>query len=270
MSGRFLAVLDLQAHAPGRDVEQLAARLDLDIAWAKPGLAILADAALGRVGLGDHGLVLGRLLHRHGPARPIDRLDENDIGRIVEETGTLSRLHWGSYVALIESGGRFRVERDPSGAMPCYMARRAGMWAFSSRADLLCRAGFARPLICWRSLGRQLYRAGLPTSRTALADIEELLPGFAIESPDFVPMSRWSPWDDAAPADMPDMDALAETLARQVRLGVRGLCDGMGRILVSLSGGLDSALVAACLAEAGHDLVCLNLHTDDPHGDERA
>lgn len=41
------------------------------------------------------------------------------------------------------------------------------------------------------------------------------------------------------------------------------------RPLVSLSGGLDSSIVAACLAQAESDAACLTLYTDDPAGDER-
>jgi asparagine synthase (glutamine-hydrolysing) len=42
-----------------------------------------------------------------------------------------------------------------------------------------------------------------------------------------------------------------------------------GRLLLSVSGGLDSSVIAACLARAGQDTVCLTMFAEDPSGDER-
>src|SRR3546814_12396104 len=44
---------------------------------------------------------------------------------------------------------------------------------------------------------------------------------------------------------------------------------GYPHSLVGLSGGLDSSIVAVCLAEASQRLECLTAVTSDPVGDER-
>jgi asparagine synthase (glutamine-hydrolysing) len=40
-------------------------------------------------------------------------------------------------------------------------------------------------------------------------------------------------------------------------------------VLLSVSGGLDSSIIAACLVEGGAETICLTMFADDPAGDER-
>ena len=82
--------------------------------------------------------------------------------------------------------------------------------------------------------------------------------------------SIWSPWDFAeTPSDADNLDA--ECIGAAVRSTVEALATGRGRVLIGISGGLDSSIVAACLdATAADDaLFFMTVSTTSPDGDER-
>ena len=162
-----------------------------------------------------------------------------------------------------------RVMRDPSGMLPCYFAGSGRCTLFASDAEILVGTGVEID-IDFEEIGRQLYRAFVPSPSTALRNIHELLAGFALPVPTAIDVQEpcWSPWDHVADrGDTPDRDA--ERLGRIVGHCVHAWASTRGRLLLSVSGGLDSSILAACLARAGKDIVCLTMFADDPAGDER-
>lgn len=242
---------------------QLAFQTDDCNVWVAPGPHC--------VSLGEHGLICGALFHRHGPARRITSLDQSDIRDIVQTRGAkLLSNYWGGYVALILDGDQRLVLRDPSGAMPCFLARTDDYWLASSDTQLLLSAGQIATAIDWNALARHLHDAGLPTHRTALTGIDELLPGFQLDPSE--PPDRqtpwWSPWDHVEPGY--DLAEAPERLRRVVLNCAQSWTSGLNRILLSVSGGLDSSILAACFARAGGPEVhCVTMYGDDPAGDER-
>jgi asparagine synthase (glutamine-hydrolysing) len=101
--------------------------------------------------------------------------------------------------------------------------------------------------------------------------VRELLAGFAVRIPGEAGRQdqAWSPWDHVA-AEEEEEGRAAERLERIVAHCVHSWAAAAGgRLLASVSGGLDSSIVAACLARAGIDAVCLTMFADDPGGDER-
>jgi asparagine synthase (glutamine-hydrolysing) len=78
----------------------------------------------------------------------------------------------------------------------------------------------------------------------------------------------WSPWDHVEPALVP-VEEKAERLERIVRQSVQGWAAAAGRVVLGVSGGLDSSIVAACLAGPSRATTCVTLFTRDPAGDER-
>ena len=272
MRPRFLLLVSSGDDVPEALIEEIAGRTGLQRAFVRRPIAALVNDGCRSLAVGADSIVLGTLFPCHGPARPLDALEATESVAISETRGDrLITAYWGGYVAAIACGRFVRVLRDPSAALPCYFARRAGLVAFASDADLLIESGFATIEVDWTALVRQLFNAGVPVPATALRGIAELLPGFALgfpaEQEQQVPC--WSPWDfvdrrGGNPAER------VERLARSVRQCVQGWCGRRGRLLLSVSGGLDSSVVAACLAELGSDTVCLTMYGEDAAGDERA
>lgn len=268
---RYLLVLPDEGTLPAAIAAALADNTGLGLAEQRDTFVLLANAAMRHLAAGSAGLVVGRLFHRHGPARPIAVLDDVDVGHFGDASGArLLRHFWGGYVALVGGLSR-RLLRDPSGALPCYLARGPGCTLAASDVDLLLATGWVRPAIDWTALALQHYGAGLPRARTVLEGVWELLPGFALELPANPDRQRvcWTPWDHVAADDGAEPAQEAERIRRTVHHCVRGCTSHSGRVLLSLSGGLDSSIVAACLAGTGVEITCLTMFSDDPEGDER-
>jgi asparagine synthase (glutamine-hydrolysing) len=108
----------------------------------------------------------------------------------------------------------------------------------------------------------------LRTSRTGLSNWDEVLPGTCLSG-----KSRkllWTPWHRLAPAGPLPTFAEAARRVRQTTLSsVAQLLAGTSRPVVELSGGLDSAIVAASLHHAGIEFEAVNFVTRMPDGDER-
>lgn len=267
MTPVYLALIDptpqelAQAAAAG-------AALGLEERARLPDCALFGSPDLPVLSLGPAGFIIGTLLHRHGRARPVSVLAPQEVAQLAAGGAqSLLRSYWGSYVACLREAAGIAAMRDPSGGLPCYVSRLAGGLALSADASLLIRTGLSPMAIDYGRLAGHLYRAALPTSETALAGIEELLPGYACSAGKAAAM-RWSPADHLADSGA-EIDELAGRLGQTVRAGVVGLSEGRGRLLVSLSGGLDSSIVAACLVEAGQDVLCLTMYGPDASGDER-
>lgn len=249
---------------------------------APPGFHLLVDHAQMRV-LTDYpagpdctafrdGAVLGRLFGRDRFA-PVTEIEPTEGAAIASGRGQrLMERYWGGYVAfLIEpKGGAAYILRDPSGALPCYYSEVGGLLIFASDMETLMTFGMAAPGIDWAYVLRHLASGGLEVPRTGLIGVEELLRGtratIARGSMRVAPC--WSPWDHVD-ADIPFAGAAAAAHLREVvqrSVAAWGGC--FEKILLSVSGGLDSSIVAACLY-ARKNTQCLTMVTQDPDGDER-
>lgn len=248
----------------------LCAGTGLAPAFSNSSIAALVGPSCRCMPIADAGCVLGYLFPRHGRARQADQFGAAQIQSIAASEGqALLSGYWGGYVAAFAGPDSVRVLRDPSGTFPCYFSSFGDLVLFASDADLLVKAGVARPTIDLDAIGRQLYRAFVPAPATALAEIRELLAGFALRHPGDLEQQEacWSPWDHVHGRETA-VDA-AELLSRTVQHCVHSWSSVGGPILLSVSGGLDSSIVAACLARAGAQTICLTMFTDDPSGDER-
>ena len=220
---------------------------------------------------GMRGIVIGDLFHRHGASGPIQALGERDEAAIVRDPQQLNSRYWGGYVAVVVNDGCTRIIRDPTGALPCYHVELGQIEVFASDIITLCEAGVIKPEIDWHGLASYLYTAGLPTRTTAIAGVRELLPATAMQ---FEPgrasiIATWSPWKFTAIEPVADWEDRAIRLRRVVESCVRAWASSFDRILLSLSGGLDSSIVAASLAGSHSETVALTMYSDDAAGDER-
>lgn len=271
MKTRYLLAV-ARAGNPLPDAAALAARIGLDAAVELPTVLAFANAACRIHGLDGRGVVLGTLFWRHGPGRPIDMLSGSETSAILESGGErLLAACWGGYVAALPIGEGIQVLRDPSAALPCYYAETARGTLFASDVELLLATGLVQTAIDWAAVGRHHYSSALPTPATALTGIRELLPGRALAVGRGQDQQlRWSPWNHVHGSAGRSSDEVAERLRRTVMHCARGWASIHPRLLLSVSGGLDSSIVAAGLAGSGHDVRCITMYTDDPAGDERA
>lgn len=254
-------------------LSRIGGRTGLELAFSHLRIAAFVNPDCRCLAAAKRGCVVGTLFHRHGLAQAITSLDAADATSIANSDGdALLRRFWGGYIAAVAGPDGVRILRDPSAVFPCYFACGPGYVAFASDAELLVENGIVDVEFDWPALARHFFSAGVPTPATALRGIAELLPGFALRI--FVELDRqmacWSPWAHAR-EQSGGADAAAERLSRTVKHCIRAWAAGHGRLLVSVSGGLDSSIVAACLAGAGAgtEAICLTMYGEDPSGDER-
>lgn len=225
---------------------------------ADPGTPIMINAGIA---------IIGRLFAHDGSAR-IFALDDAMASAILSEPGAhLGGSHWGAYLAIVEDEvtDELRILRDPSGTIPAYWARWPSLWAMAGDARLLAALAPSRPKVDYASVAARLARPGHHCSRTGLVGVTELLPGFALS---LGRASRsepfWRPWDHiGAPS------VCAPMLRRVIDRTIEALAGCHRRILVTVSGGLDSSIIAASLASQRRDVALLTLATADARGDER-
>ncbi|MCP3732172.1 asparagine synthase C-terminal domain-containing protein [Sphingomonas sp. MG17] len=114
-----------------------------------------------------------------------------------------------------------------------------------------------------------LLRPALRRTETVLRDVYEVPQGWilGISGARYTGLTQhWSPWDYVRPSRLAPAE-LREALRATVVSTVRALASDFGRVQLCLSGGLDSSIVAAALADTS--TTCLNLVSPGPEGDER-
>jgi asparagine synthase (glutamine-hydrolysing) len=215
------------------------------------------------------GFVIGKLFRDRGPGQRLKTLSYDDELTVMESGGRrLIDEFWGNFVAIVIKQNAINIVREPSGGLPCYWSQTARFIAFSSDAEVLVDWGAVGRSVDWTSVGRFLYHHQLPSEHTAVEGIMQLLPGSALSivGSRVEATALWNPWNYIEPngASEPSPDRLFGALQSTFS----AWRSSYNRPLVGLSGGLDSSIVAACLAAAGSDFVCTTLTTSDTTGNE--
>lgn len=224
-----------------------------------------------RIDLDDRGFIVGALFRREVPSTHVTELDPAERQRILQTRGgALLANYWGGYVALlIGDDGTLSVLRDPSGMMPCYMRRDAGRVALASDMTALATPGDS--VVDFGALARMFAGIDVIGRRTGIAGIEELFPGerLTVTSSASRVEQAWSPWDHVAPTAKMDFASAAAAVRTALKdcIGAWSTC--FDKILVGVSGGLDSSIVAAALGPRTPGLGCLTMVEPGTDGDER-
>lgn len=192
-------------------------------------------------------IVVGDL---HSQARGLDSL----AGSAEDRCRRLSTSAWGRYVALIlgPSGSLEALFRDPSGALDCVFWR-AGAVAFaaSSTPRWMVRALRLNWSVDWERMADILADPVLLTGDPPLKGVEGLAPGEVRDLEGAGPgLQVWTPAQSAR-AIRRDPARAGAALRTALDQSVRGLAAGASGLLVEVSGGLDSAIVAASLSAGG-------------------
>lgn len=220
----------------------------------------------------DQGIIVGRLYSRASCSR-VNRLD-NAASGAAGATGGKSLLedNWGNYVSFVCAGGGVTVLRDPSAAVPAYFAMVDGILVYFSDLVVCDDLGIAERQVDEEYLRQWLTFPGLRTHRTGLAGVTELVPGSAhsLRSGGSRMENAWTPWTvmQSRPR-LVSFEAAARAVRSTVGKTVAAQLKDREPLALELSGGLDSAIVAAALAKSGILLPAVNFATRSPDGDER-
>ncbi|MDC7675523.1 asparagine synthase-related protein [Asticcacaulis machinosus] len=219
-----------------------------------------------------HGAIIGRLFSPPPSATEIQSPPPTLISSLRRDgVVALATAAWGSYIAILSQGDRLDVARDPSGALPClYGGGPDGLVVASDVRDLLRFAGIA-PSIDYDYLATQLYHQDLRSEHTGLCGIKELLPGVCLQSRGMsrTHMPFWSPYPFMVRGHTTTFLDQAERLKVAIQSSVGALASGYDKFLLSLSGGLDSSVIAAALHDQGLKPRAVTFATRDSEGDER-
>jgi asparagine synthase (glutamine-hydrolysing) len=226
------------------------------------------------LGLGDQGVILGEMFDR-GMKTPVAAISDDDRQAIVASGGKrLVERYWGGWIAMLgrADGPITHIVRAPLGDMPCIYRHQDGALMVASDRDLLDTFEQSTVEIDWAEVTRHLAAPDVRRSPTCIKGISELQGGDRLSwyPHGLVTDHLWSPWQFASDPGRPQDLCDARSRVRDaINLAVAARSAAFSRVLLRLSGGLDSSIVAAALAKADRRFVALNMVTEDRAGDER-
>ncbi len=213
---------------------------------------LFVSAATPLLRLPSGGVLIGRIFDRQGNA-VVDASGFN--GTADECEHRLLSDTWGEYLAVHmadnDEGHMVRLLRDPSGAVPCLHRFKGGSGFATSDIVLATHLGIHRKEVDWQAMAHGLAFPYLRTGRTTLKHVRELLPGSTLvcHGDEVSAHAAWSPWNLVSKGVRHvDRDAAIADVRTAVSAAVAALSASDRRLVVELSGGLDSSIVAACLA----------------------
>lgn len=274
MEHRYIALLDL---AGDRTADAFAApiqtltRMGLQCVVTESPLRIFAEPTTVLRRVSDTAWVIGHLFPKH-PSTPDTPPTTRSGASLLDH---LLAHYWGDYL-LIEvmrgTPGAVRILRSPSGGLACLHAIDNGQGFITSDIAVATNAGLCDRRIDWDYIVQALNFTRLQTPRTGLAGVSELLPGCALHvaANDARPSQAWSPWDHVStPVRFRDPTEAARSVRDAVRATVEAWATLDRRLLLELSGGLDSSIVGACLSKTEAHVTCCNLTSPHSGTDER-
>ena len=236
---------------------------DWALAYDGPGILAFHTGADSRTGqaypLKRHGgAVLGKLFHHDGSGQTAGRpvaLDERNSQRIVESGGRhLIDAYWGRYVAVVydENKNSHTFLRDPSGGLTCFQTSYRDVEVFFSSINDCVRLV---PLKF--SLNRQYAVASLVSrmlliEECGLNEVKELAAGQRMQITDGPKAHEqlWSAVDILSTDRIENTEEAGAALRASVHQAVDAWASCYDNIVMSLSGGLDSSIVTACLSHS--------------------
>jgi asparagine synthase (glutamine-hydrolysing) len=248
-----------------------------------PGLRVLcADAQSSQIHRLAHGagVILGALFERvedpedDTPARRASFTQEESSAIVNSGGRRLIERYWGNYVAFLaqQRNGCPWIVKDPTGNLPCFLTTSHGLiLVFSCMADCVA-LNLRRFTLDRRCLEARLTMQSEPLVRDPIEGVARIYGGerIAVDPRTHGDAVRreflWTPLDfDKAdePIDHPDRAAAAMRMT--IRSCTHAMTSDHERLLMRLSGGLDSSIVVGCLklAPTRPDITCYTYFTPD-------
>lgn len=241
------------------------------------GLAVMVKGARPpdvnalKDGLKAEGVLIGRVFDRQPDAA--GRARRADLSGLtgpepIEACRVLCDNAFGSYVVVLaQDRSAPAILRSPDGMIDAFTWRREDITLVGDDVP----EGLAAPwglAIDWEGLGQILAHSVRAVAGPPLRGIKALDPGVCRHGQGLGQDTRvWSPADVVRRGPLRTTPAV---LRAAVDLAISADLDGAVRVLCEISGGLDSAIVAASLAAAGRPAdLAVNFWRDQPESDER-
>jgi asparagine synthase (glutamine-hydrolysing) len=241
---------------------------DYIAAFSRPGLRIFVAGLEGK--FDNHllkrncGLVLGSIFHRH--KSPLDdspssvaTFDVRETDDIMKSRGrALISKYWGNYVAVLadDEMRSVLVLKDPTGSLPCFITSWRGISIIFSCIQDCLDLEILPFTVNWSYVEARIASNGADASRNPLNEVAQIHRGQCIEvqAENVLASSRqlyWQPASFSEPSRaVDDVELASRALRATVLSATRTLARGHSDILLRLSGGLDSSIVAGCLKDA--------------------
>lgn len=258
-------------------LQQIERHTGLSLARRWSGSALFCRDPDAVLSSDDAGALLGRAWHGGEP--PYHAVTPAAAAGMLGEWGgaAFSGKLWGDFIAIhVDQAqpGSVRLHRSAMGHLPCYyrMSRSGELVICSLVRDGLAVTG-KRPTMDWGQVAHHLARGQLRLDATCLEGFHELAGGceLVFEQGGMPAIRRhWNPWSFAHPECwIADEDEAASRLRNVIEGVIAAQASRHSHLLLGLSGGLDSSIVAAGLQACGARFSAINLVTSDPTGDER-
>lgn len=222
----------------------------------------------------DTPVLLGRDCHSFLVGFAYDRSSGQLLGEAPAAASGMEsvvRDYWGSYVLFADRPEGHFVLRDPSGAIPVYHRRESNCHIFASDDALLWAGSEIVPMPDLDFVRGWLSFPFLRSGRTGAIGVRELTAGrcHTVDAAGIREEQVWSPAGHLAKRPLLRPEEAVERLRAELLHCIpRAVPEGQ-RCFLKISGGLDSALVAAALAAAGRQFTGINFATSGPEGNER-
>jgi asparagine synthase (glutamine-hydrolysing) len=178
----------------------------------------------------------------------------------------LLQNYWGSYVAVLRDpvSAAYRIFRDPTSNLACYHATLERVHFFFSEMQDLTNHVRMPVSINWGYLTARMLNGFGFSRECALNEIEDIPGGESIEvrSDAVIRQALWRPDDFCTEDGLQDEHEATKVLRATVVDAVNALASEYDSILALLSGGLDSSVIASCLARSPSQpqVTCLNFY----------
>ncbi|OBR77258.1 asparagine synthase [Xanthomonas arboricola] len=272
---RYIALFNhAQAHRDGdrAGIDASLRQIGLQLRQRAGHIDLYASDDTPVLGLPGGGALIGHVFSQRDNAPLLDGASLHALSA-AQRTRYLIETHWGEYLLLHAprvDPSAITVMREPSGGVACVYALQHGF--ITSDIAIATHAGVYTREIDWDSIAHHLYYPHLKTERTGLVGVRELLPGsqLCLQSNHSSVEQVWNPWDFVAASRRrhDPLDAQAQ-LRQAVASSVTCWARTDASVLLELSGGLDSSILAACLKDTTARVACCNLVTPVPGADER-
>lgn len=277
MGYRYFALVgsgDQSCCASSASIEHALVEMGMQCRLSNTHIKLFSSADTPTFYLRDDAIIIGHLFS--GSAAPVTAgeplpmpIHHASIRKYVLEN------FWGEYLLLQPAtapGGDTCFMRDPSGGVGCIYSSERGFGFVTSDVSIATRLGIYTKSIDWELIGNRLCYSTEKSSRTGLSGIRELLPGCSLTlcNSHTVVNEEWWPWKFVDTYQRyTDIQEAATAVRHTVVRVVKTWAETDRNLLLELSGGLDSSIVAACLKEARAQVACCTVTTPVPGTDEQ-